>query len=64
VPDLTAGVAQAMQLARDPVQQAAASERASRFARQHRGAARATVRELLQLVRLRTVGRFEDDGDA
>lgn len=64
VPDLTAGVAQAMQLARDPAQQAAASERAIRFARQHRGAARATVRELLQLVRQRTVGRHEEDVDA
>lgn len=64
VPDLQAGVAQAMQLARDPVQQAAASERAARFARQHRGAARATVRELLQLVRQRTVGRHEDAADA
>ena len=50
VPDMAAGMALAAHLATDAPEQAAASERASRFATAHRGAARATVQAILEIV--------------
>lgn len=50
VPDMTAGIAQATNLALDPAAHAAASERASHFSTAHRGAAQATAQAVLGLV--------------
>jgi 3-deoxy-D-manno-octulosonic-acid transferase len=64
VPDLAAGVAQALPLVLDTARQAAASERAARFSRQHRGAAQATAQALLQLVHRRSMVPQSADADA
>ncbi|MBV7540446.1 3-deoxy-D-manno-octulosonic acid transferase [Acidovorax sp. sic0104] len=50
VPDMAAGVAQANILALDPALQASASQRASRFASEHRGGASATAQAVLAIV--------------
>ncbi|CAN7420887.1 3-deoxy-D-manno-octulosonic acid transferase [Acidovorax sp. LjRoot74] len=50
VPDMAAGIAQAIGLALDPAAHAAASERASGFSTAHRGAAQATAQAVLSLV--------------
>jgi 3-deoxy-D-manno-octulosonic-acid transferase len=50
VQDIGAGMAKAVQLAQDADAQHAASERAGRFAREHRGAAKATVATILDMV--------------
>ena len=50
VPDLGAGMALAAGLALDPAQQAAARDRATRFATAHRGAARATAQAVQALL--------------
>ncbi|CAN7391629.1 3-deoxy-D-manno-octulosonic acid transferase [Acidovorax sp. LjRoot129] len=56
VPDIGAGVAHATALALDSSQQRAASERAGRFATEHRGGAEATARAILEIVLPRAAG--------
>lgn len=53
VADMAEGIAQATDLALNPVAHAAASERASRFSTAHRGAAQATAQAVLGLVQRR-----------
>lgn len=50
VADLASGIAWAVALTSDPARQSDASERATRFAAAHRGAAEATAREVRSLV--------------
>ncbi|RQO83617.1 3-deoxy-D-manno-octulosonic acid transferase [Acidovorax sp. FJL06] len=50
VPDMATGIAQAVDLARNPTAHAAASDRATRFSSAHRGAAQATARAVLGMV--------------
>lgn len=51
VPDMAAGTAQAVDLALDPTAHAAASDRATRFSTSHRGAAQATARAVLGMLK-------------
>lgn len=55
VADMAAGVAQAVALAADAPQQAAASDRATQFAAAHRGGARATAQAVQALLQARTL---------
>ncbi|MFY3384614.1 3-deoxy-D-manno-octulosonic acid transferase [Paracidovorax sp. MALMAid1276] len=50
VPDMAVGLEEAVRLVSDPAAQLAASERATRFAAAHRGAAAATARAVLDVL--------------